>query len=49
VFPVYFTGIPAQVREFIAQLVVPKNFGGYFFAIATYANFSGNAINTNDP
>ena len=43
VFPVYFLGLPLQVKEFIAQMNIPRTYDGYFFCIGTYANARGNA------
>jgi len=43
VFPVYFLGLPLQVKEFIAKLKVPQDFSGYFFCIGTFGLIPGNA------
>ena len=44
VFPVYFLGLPLQVRTFVEKLKIPSDFDGYFFSVATYANMLGNAV-----
>ena len=44
VFPVYFVGLPMQVRRFVEGLGIPPGFPGYFFCVGTYANVMGNAV-----
>ena len=43
VTPVYFSGIPALVKEFIESLTVSKN--TYIFAVAVYGESKGIALN----
>ncbi|MCL2544676.1 MAG: EFR1 family ferrodoxin [Clostridia bacterium] len=44
VFPVYWLGLPLQVKAFIAKIKIPRNFDGYFFCIGTFSLAPGNTV-----
>lgn len=41
-FPVYFGGLPMQVKRFISSLNLQSGKLAYIYAITTFANFAGN-------
>ncbi|AEF82515.1 EFR1 family ferrodoxin [Leadbettera azotonutricia] len=44
IYPIYFWGIPKNVKAFISSMVINNNEDTYFYAIATYGGFAGNGL-----
>jgi Pyruvate/2-oxoacid:ferredoxin oxidoreductase delta subunit len=44
IYPIYFWGIPKNVKDFISEMTIKNNENTYFYAIATYGGFAGNGI-----
>jgi ferredoxin len=44
VHPVYYWGLPKRVIEFIKNIILDNNKNAYFYSIATYGGFIGNAV-----
>ena len=44
VYPTYFWGLPKKVIEFIENMNIGNNKNAYYYSIATYGGFPGNAI-----
>jgi ferredoxin/flavodoxin len=44
IYPVYFWGIPNNVKNFISDMIIKNNENTYFYAIATYGGFAGNGL-----
>ncbi|MDR2814413.1 MAG: EFR1 family ferrodoxin [Prevotellaceae bacterium] len=44
VHPVYYWGLPKRVTEFIENIALGNNKGAYYYSIATYGGFVGNAV-----
>jgi ferredoxin/flavodoxin len=44
IYPIYFWGIPKNVRDFILDMAIKNNENTYCYAIATYGGFAGNGL-----
>jgi ferredoxin len=44
VYPTYFFGLPKRVIEFVEAIKLDNNKNAYFYSIATYGGFPGNAV-----
>jgi ferredoxin len=44
IYPIYYWGIPKNVKDFVSDMIIKNNENTYFYAIATYGGFAGNGL-----